>query len=243
MVHMIAAVFLLMIGVLGTKGNDKHIVGSATSKTLKNIYTKINRQRSLLRVRSSRQTKAIVEDAWDPRLCPEVAIPPCFPESTRRQCQNLVNDGCVGLLTTRSCPAIFFCGRYQNETQAEEDESIDEGTDNTNSENNNKPENEEEEESFTCPSPNAICMNKRVYKQCKKLIKNKCKGIGIKESCPVQFFCIDDIPATTNVTDDNEDESIVSDQPSTAFIPQGKDESSSPSDVPSLSPSTIPSII
>jgi hypothetical protein len=173
--------------------------------------------------------RQLVGTASDPsRMCPEVPVPPCFPESTRIECQKLVDDGCINILSTRSCPAIFFCGEYQNETPVEEtkdndddDSFIEEG----------KPDKNTSAESFICPSPTATCMNDAAYDTCIELQKEKCTSIAVRESCPVQFFCLE-APIIDAISDQP------SSTPSVILFPGA---SFALSDAPSLAPSDVPS--
>jgi hypothetical protein len=92
---------------------------------------------------------------------------PCRTPENVAECNALVAANCSSILVRESCPVHFGCGDTNRTTPLS-----------------------------VCGSPTDACMNQENYKQCKSLEEGGCIKIGVLESCPLQFACTDDDPAT-----------------------------------------------
>jgi hypothetical protein len=45
-----------------------------------------------------------------------------------------------------------------------------------------------------CGKPTDPCMTQENWNQCRELEENGCQQVGVMESCPLQFQCVDPLP-------------------------------------------------
>lgn len=119
------------------------------------------------------------------KSCPSVNDP-CMNDENHAQCKLLEGDEmCLEIVVNEMCPFDFHCIVANNTTNIITNE-------------NDEPRVEARSLAvFECPRPGGECKCPRggkncstmkSYRQCKKLYKNGCKSVGVR-NCPFTYYC------------------------------------------------------
>ena len=123
---------------------------------------------------------------------------PCMNDVNYKECIELVENGCLDIISMDSCPYGFACGSSVIPPEPDD-------TTNTTSISSNYD---------FCDNllkSDSACMNDENHKKCVEQIDQGCQNVAVLESCPLQFGCDDDttsgtppddVPSSTNSTSD-----------------------------------------